>query len=81
MQLVDGGKHLADVESRVLFFQHARIVEQSAEVATGHVFHREVDMLRVLEGVKKANEPGRFRGCQDVAFDEDMTNLGKMRNM
>lgn len=63
MQLVDADEHLGDVEPRVLLFQDARVVQEGAEVATGDVFHGEVDELRVLEGVQESDEPWGF-GCR-----------------
>jgi len=40
VQLVYTRKHLGCVESRMLLLEHARVVEQSAEVASRYVFLR-----------------------------------------
>jgi len=37
--------------------------------------HGEEDVLRVLEGVEEADEPGRRRRGEDVALDEDVADL------
>ena len=63
VQLVDGGEHLADVKARVLLLEYTRVIEKGAEVASRDVFHREVDVLRILESIQKADEPWCLRGC------------------
>lgn len=75
VQRIDRAEHLADVEPSVLLFQHARVIEQRAEVTAWDVLHREVDVLRILERVEQTNEPGCLRGGEDVTLDEDVTDL------
>ena len=76
VELADGSEHLADVEAGVLLLEHARVVEQGAEVAAGDVFHGEVDEGGVLEGVEEAHEPRRLGRRQDVPLDQDVSDLG-----
>ena len=75
MKLVYGCEHFADVESGVFFLEDARVIEESAEVTAGYVFHCEVDMVRVLECVQETDKPRCFSRSQDVAFDENMSDL------
>lgn len=76
VELVHGGKHLADIESGVFLFENARVVEQSAEIAPGNIFHGKIDMLGVLERIQQANQPCTFGGGENIAFDKNMPNLG-----
>lgn len=79
MQFVDASKHLANVEFRVFFFEHARVVEEGAEIAAWNVFHGEIDELGILERVEQPYEPWSLRRGKDVAFYEDMTDLNIVR--
>ncbi len=76
MQLVDSGEHFADVEASVFLLEYARIVEKGAKVASGHVFHGKIDILRVLESVKQPDKPRCLGRGKDIAFNKDMSNLG-----
>ena len=75
MQFIHSCEHLADIVSRMLFFEHPRIVKQRPEIAPGYVFHSEVDVFRVLECIKEFDEPWRFGSSQNVTFYQDMTDL------
>jgi hypothetical protein len=59
----------------MLLFEHTRVVQQSAKVAAWYVFHRKVDMLRVLEGIQETNEPRRLGRGKNVPLDEDVADL------
>jgi hypothetical protein len=75
MEFVDGGEHFCDVEAGVFLFEDARVGEEGAEVAAWDVFHGEVDVFCVLEGVEETDEPWGLCGGEDVAFDEDVSDL------
>lgn len=79
MQFVDASKHLANVEFRVFFFEHARVVEEGAEIAAWDVFHGEIDELGILERVEQSHEPWSLRRSKDVAFYKDVTDLDIVR--
>ena len=51
MKLVDGGKHLANIEPRMFFLENARVVEQRPEIASWYVLHREINVFGILECV------------------------------
>ena len=51
VQLGDGHEHLTRIEARVLFRDDPCAVQEGTEVASGDIFHGEIDVLRVLEGV------------------------------
>jgi hypothetical protein len=67
--------HLADIKTRVLLLQYARVVQQGAEIASRDVFHREIDKRRVLKGVEETNEPRSLGSRQNIAFHQNMPNL------
>lgn len=69
MELVHGGEHFADIESSMFLLQNTGIVQERPEVAPRDVLHREVDVIDVLEGVEKSNQPRRLGRRQDVALD------------
>lgn len=75
VELVDRREHLADIKSRVFFFQDPRVVEQCPEVTPRYVLHSKVDMLRVLEGVQQANQPWCLGGSQDISFNKNVSDL------
>ena len=75
MQFIDGHKHLGYVESGILFLKHAGIIHQCTEVASGNIFHSQVDELAVLKGVKKTDKPWCPGGSQDIALNEDVSYL------
>ncbi len=53
MELIDACKHFCCVESRVLFFEYPRVVQQSPEVASWNVLHGEIHMFSILERVQE----------------------------
>ena len=75
VELVDRSKHLTDVEPCMLLFQDPGIIEQCPEVASRHVLHGEVNVLRILEGIQQANQPRCLGGSQDVSFYKNVTDL------
>lgn len=99
VQLVDGAKHLRNVEPSMLLLQDARVVEQGTEVAASdevlssgkrgrrsarstepteyeaQTHHGKIDVSRILECVKQANEPRRVGGSENIALGEDVANL------
>jgi hypothetical protein len=75
VQLADCGEHLGDVEACMLFLENARIVQQCPKVASGHILHREIDMLGILKRIQKANKPGCFRRGEYVSLHKYVSNL------
>ena len=75
VELSDSSKHLTDVKPRMFLFQNSRVVEQCPEVTSGYVLHSEIDVLRILEGVKEANQPWCLCGSQDISFNKDVADL------
>lgn len=75
VEFVHTSKHLGDVIPRVLFLEHARVVQQRAEVTTWNVFHGKVDILSVLECVQETDKPWRLGRSQNVSLNEHMPNL------
>ena len=75
VQLADCGEHLGDVETCMLFLENARIVQQCSKVASGHILHREIDMLGILKRIQKANKPGCFRRSEDVSLHKHVSDL------
>lgn len=91
VQLVDSHEHLRGIKLSMLLFEHSRVVEQSPEVTSGHVFlsvscnlwydrsapayHGQIDMVPILERVQKSDEPRRLDCCQDISFDQDMLDF------
>lgn len=55
VQLIDPHKHLGNVEPRDFLFEDTGIIEEGSEVASGNIFHREINVLRVLEGVQETD--------------------------
>lgn len=91
MERIDGTDHLRDVEPGMVFFEAAGGVEQGPEVTSTDKFlacfqsrdiegrstdHSKEDMLLVLEGIEELDEPVGFGGRQDIALDQDVTDLG-----
>lgn len=75
VQLCYSGKHLTDVELRMLFFKYPGIIEESTKVSSWHIFHCQVYMLRVLKGIQQANEPRRLGCSQYITFHENVPDL------
>ena len=75
VELMDGDDHLCGVEQRILLMHDAGVVQESTEVASRNVFHGEVNIEVVLEGVEKAYKPGRPGSRQDVAFHKHVADL------
>ena len=51
VQFCYSGKHLADIESRMLFLKHPGIIEESTEISARHIFHCQVYVLRILKRI------------------------------
>ena len=77
VQFADSCEHLADIEARMLLLEDARIVEQCPKVASGNIFHREINMLCILKCIQQTDQPGGFRRSQDVSLNEDVPDLGE----
>lgn len=75
VEFIHRSEHLADVEPGMLFLENSRVVEQRSEVTTGNIFHGQINVLRVLEGIQKPDQPRGLSGCQDVSFDQNMPDL------
>lgn len=75
VQFANSCEHLADVEPCMFLLEDARIVEQCPKVASGDIFHREVNMLCILKGIQQTDQPGGFRRGEDVSLNEDVSDL------
>jgi hypothetical protein len=75
VQRVHTREHLCNVESSMSVVQHSSIVEQCAEVSSWNIFHRQIDLLIVLEGVEQSHQPLRLRSSQDISLRQDMSHL------
>lgn len=52
VEFIHRSEHLADVEPGVLFLENTRVVQQRSKITTGNVFHGQVNVFRVLEGIE-----------------------------
>lgn len=75
MQGINAAEHLGDVEPGMAVVQDTSVVQQSPEVATRHILHRQVDLVIILEGIQKLDEPFALSGSQDVTLCENMPDL------
>lgn len=81
VELVHGHEHLADVEQDMPHGKDGTscVIEKCTEVASGYVFHGQVDEVQVLERIKQTYKPGRLGSGEDITFHKDVLDLNSER--
>src|SRR4051794_1813419 len=75
MQRINTTKHLGNVETRMSVMQNTSVVQQCAEITSGDILHRQIDLGIILEGIEQLDKPFALRSCENIALGENMTDL------
>jgi hypothetical protein len=75
MQRINATEHLGNIETSMSIMQHTGVIQQCPEITTGNIFHRQIDLGVILEGIKQLDEPIALRGRENIALGENVSNL------